>query len=129
MTTIISTLLTTLSDTTTTPIAPKPHTRSHNLHSELLLSLSPNNNISDSIRRHGMSDNTDYLITVRIGGTGSEEEVQAVWKGMEEVVKGELISLDQLDRGDEVDWSRIDKVSHLFNVDLLVQAGHSSSSW
>lgn len=86
----------------------KPTTRSHNLNSEILLTLSPNNNISDSIRRHGISDATDYLVVVKFGGQGSVEEI---WKGMEDVVQGELLSLDELERGDGIDWQKVDKVS------------------
>lgn len=91
-------------------------TRSHNLHSEILLSLSPNNNITDSIRRHGLSDSTKELIVVRIEesvSSGSLPERQAeVWKGIEGVVKGDLVSVKELDKGDKVDWSRVDKVSY-----------------
>ena len=87
-----------------------PQTCTHNLHSELLLTLSPNNNISDSIRRHGISDSTDVLAVVRLGPARSTEE--SVWKGMEGLIQGELVSLDQLDSGDHVDWARLDKVSY-----------------
>lgn len=80
-------------------------TRTHNLHSELLFSLSPNNNISDSVRRHGVGDASDVVAAVRIGGEGSQEEV---FEGMKRVVDGELVSLDRLEGG--VDWARVDKV-------------------
>lgn len=103
---------------------PQLLTRSHNIHSELLLTLSPNNNITESIRRHGLSDQTTSLVVVRMGpgpahaedqggpdgegqGQGSR---QVVWKEIEEVVKGRLVELDQLDREDHPDWPRVDKV-------------------
>jgi hypothetical protein len=46
-------------------------------------------------------------------GRGQEQNVdsrQSVWKEMEEVVKGRLVELDQLDREDHPDWARVDKV-------------------
>lgn len=77
------------------------------------MTLSPNNNITDSIRRHGVSDKTTELIVIRIESeAGDEEERQAgVWKEIEEVCKGRLVSLDELEKGDKTDWSRVDKVS------------------
>lgn len=82
-------------------------TRSHNIHSEILLSLSPNNNITDSIRRHGLADSTTELIVVRVG---SDEVGQAtVWRRIEAVVRGELVPLAEVQGG--VDWARVDKVS------------------
>ena len=40
-------------------------------------------------------------------GKGRAEEV---WKEIEEVVKGRLVSVDELEGG-KTDWSRVDKVS------------------
>ena len=92
-----------------TPDGPAiPTTRTHNLHSELLLTLSPNNNISDSIRRHGISDSTDSLVVVRISGQGSKED--EVYAEMEALVDGELDSLGVLDTDELVDWPRLSKV-------------------
>lgn len=85
-----------------------PQTRTHNLHSEILLGLSINTNITDAIRRHGISDDSRTVIVVRIGGTQSAEEV---WTGMMGLVKGDVGSLGELDEGISVDWSRVDKVS------------------
>ncbi|WVQ78803.1 hypothetical protein IAT38_000894 [Cryptococcus sp. DSM 104549] len=94
---------------------PAPKTRSHNLHSELLLLLSPNNNITDSIRRHGISDSTTRLAVVRFGGAG--ETVEQVWEGMSKVVDGELVGWDSLE--EETDWARVDKVYKLNELNAL----------
>jgi EKC/KEOPS complex subunit CGI121/TPRKB len=83
-------------------------TKSHNVHSELLLTLSPNNNISDSVRRFGLGDDTEMLVIVRIGGKEGDEK--EVFDGMRGLVEGELGSVDMLDQGEEIDWSRLDKV-------------------
>ncbi|WWD16436.1 hypothetical protein CI109_100862 [Kwoniella shandongensis] len=99
------------------PTSGKPKTRSHNLHSEILLSLSPNNNITDSIRRHGISDTTTTLAVVRFGSpdVGAEE----VWKGMNGVVEGELVSWDEGRVENATDWTRVDKVYKLNELNAL----------
>jgi hypothetical protein len=48
-------------------------------------------------------------VVVRIGGVESDEK--SVWEGMKDVVDGQVASLDVLDRGEQVDWERLDKVS------------------
>ncbi|WVQ93469.1 hypothetical protein IAU59_000543 [Kwoniella sp. CBS 9459] len=114
----------------------KSRTRTHNLHSELLLSLSPNNNITDSIRRHGLSDNTRLLAVVRIGGP--EESAEEVYKGIESVVDGELVSWDVFDRGAldgsggeagvQNDWARIDKIYKLSELNALKSSRSASDA-
>jgi EKC/KEOPS complex subunit CGI121/TPRKB len=106
-------------------------TRSHNVHSELLLSLSPNNNITDSIRRHGLSDKTTGLLVVRIEPESGDEKSsqEAAWGRIEEVVKGRLVSLDVLDDGSLVDWAKTDKVGcrpELLRISLTL-GRHTSS--
>jgi EKC/KEOPS complex subunit CGI121/TPRKB len=88
-----------------TPSSPDPVTRTQNLHSELLLALSPNKNISDSVRRHGIGDTSDEVVVVRIGEGESQEQV---WRGIKGVVRGELMGLGEMEDG--VDWGRADKV-------------------
>ncbi|OCF40044.1 protein CGI121 [Kwoniella heveanensis CBS 569] len=132
----------------------KPKTRTHNLHSELLLSLSPNNNITDSIRRHGISDTTRLLAVVRI--SGPEESAEDVYKGIKGVVEGELVSWDLFDRasssvgvdaksgangngngdgdektgvqGVETDWARVDKIYKLSELNALKSSRSASEA-
>jgi EKC/KEOPS complex subunit CGI121/TPRKB len=58
---------------TTHVLAPLPRTllartlRTHNIHSETLLNLSPSNNIGDAYRRFGITDSTTSLIVIKIG--------------------------------------------------------------
>lgn len=84
----------------------------------MLLTLAPSNNISDAIRRHGLSDNTTDLVVVRFGDSkgkarddGSADIVEAVWEGIDSVVRGRLVSLNELDSSDRPDWKALDKVS------------------
>ncbi|ORX35219.1 kinase binding protein CGI-121-domain-containing protein [Kockovaella imperatae] len=98
-------------------LSTRPITRTHNLHSEILLTLSSNNNISESLRRHGMSDTTDELVVVRIADADSSEE--AVWKEMELLVDGQLVNLGELDSDELVDWPRVSKIFKLSELDRL----------
>ncbi|RSH84682.1 uncharacterized protein EHS24_006206 [Apiotrichum porosum] len=96
---------------TTLPVPPTPKTRSHNLHSEILLALSPNNNITDAIRRHGVGDATTRLVVVRYAdNTLAQEEI---WAMIASVVRGTLTSLDELDNVNKPDWTRIDKLGEM----------------
>ncbi|WVF65834.1 hypothetical protein IAT40_000571 [Kwoniella sp. CBS 6097] len=116
----------------------KPKTRTHNLHSELLLSLSPNNNITDSIRRHGISDATKLLAVVRIGNP--DESAEEVYKGIASVVEGELVSWESFDKaalgnsagegekGVRNDWARIDKIYKLSELNALKSSRSTSDA-
>ncbi|WVN90706.1 uncharacterized protein L203_105948 [Cryptococcus depauperatus CBS 7841] len=92
-----------------------PRTRSHNLHSEVLLLLSPNNNITDSIKRHGISDNTTSLAVVKFGS--AEKTPEEVFRGMESVVDGKLVSWNNLETG--TDWAMVDKIYKLSELNAL----------
>ena len=85
---------------------PTPRTRSHNLHSEILLTLHTNNIISEAIKKFGISNTTSAVLIVRFGD-GEQEEV---WNAMDNVVEGELAPLSTLDGGELVDWKALDKV-------------------
>ncbi|WWC96843.1 hypothetical protein V866_003718 [Kwoniella sp. B9012] len=93
----------------------KPKTRTHNLHSEILLTLSPNNNITDSIRRHGISDTTSNLVVVKF--TNPSQSQESVYEGIKRVVDGELIELDGIERN--TDWTRVDKIYKLSELNAL----------
>ncbi|WVW80228.1 hypothetical protein I302_102206 [Kwoniella bestiolae CBS 10118] len=94
---------------------PKPKTRTHNLHSELLLSLSPNNNITDSIRRHGISDTTTNLVVVKFTGPHTNQE--SVYQSIADVVQGNLVGWDQIQK--KTDWGRVDKIYKLSELNSL----------
>ncbi|KAG8901426.1 hypothetical protein FRB99_005314 [Tulasnella sp. 403] len=82
-------------------------------HSEILWALNNSNNITESIKRFGVSESSTTLIVVRIGNaTPSEDEsalrsTEAVVKLIEEVVEGEWTSLDALP--ETTDWSLVQK--------------------
>jgi EKC/KEOPS complex subunit CGI121/TPRKB len=101
---------------------PSPKTRSHNLHSEILLTLHTNNIISEAIKKFGISNSTTSLLVVRFGD-GEQDEV---WDTMDGVVEGELVPLSTLDGGELVDWKALDKVCRtLFRAHRIAQSSQT----
>ncbi|KXN90555.1 hypothetical protein AN958_04227 [Leucoagaricus sp. SymC.cos] len=93
--------------------------RTKTVHSEVLWNLNPTNNITEAIRRYGVSDTTASLFVVRIdAGTlsGGEMELR-----MKKVVDGDLVPLSQL--REVTDWSTIKKYHKLANEPSLKAAG------
>ncbi|KAI0640525.1 CGI-121-domain-containing protein [Trametes meyenii] len=77
--------------------------RTRTVHSEILWTLNPTNNITEAIRRYGVADATTSLIVVRITSPGLDN----VEERMGAVVDGTLSSLGQL--ADITDWASIKK--------------------
>ena len=86
--------------------------------------LSPTNNISEAVRRHGLGEGSDVVAVVRIGGEQRQQE--AVYDGMQRVVDGTLVVLDALEAG--VDWVRVDKVCLSLSPSLPPLAAPRSSN-
>ena len=128
---MINALYSTIIGTSTDSETPK--TRTHNLHSEILLGLSLGTNITDSIRRHGIANDSKRVLVVRIGGSQSAEEVR---EGMKALVDGDITNLGEWDEGTGIDWGRVDKVrscssclcSVISNLMAGVQNGRNESA-
>ncbi|KAF5364055.1 hypothetical protein D9756_000989 [Leucocoprinus leucothites] len=91
--------------------------RTRTIHSEVLWNLNPTNNITEAIRRYGVSDATTSLLVVRIdGGTTPPIEMESKVK---KVVDGGLVPLSQLQ--EVTDWSTIKKYHKLTN-ELSIKA-------
>ncbi|WWC60389.1 uncharacterized protein I303_102961 [Kwoniella dejecticola CBS 10117] len=105
----------TISESPESQVRFEPKTRTHNLHSELLLSLSPNNNITDSIRRHGISDKTTNLVIVKI--TDGQQTPENVYSSIMNIVEGELVNLDKIE--EVTDWAKVDKIYKLSELNSL----------
>ncbi|KAG8987520.1 RuvB ATP-dependent DNA helicase pontin [Tulasnella sp. 427] len=93
------------------------------VHSEILWALNYSNNITESIKRFGVSDSTTSLLVVRVGDrqtlpsgskTLSNDEVKSMASS---VVEGQWASLGQL--SEITDWSVVRKYYKL-NSDLAV---------
>ncbi|KAI1792501.1 CGI-121-domain-containing protein [Ganoderma leucocontextum] len=89
--------------------------RTKTVHSEILWALNPTNNISEAIRRYGVSDTTTSLIVVRISSPG----LDTVQHLMSSVISGTLSSLDGLP--DITDWTTVRKY-HKLNDEPALKA-------
>ncbi|KAL5527021.1 hypothetical protein ACEPAG_5812 [Sanghuangporus baumii] len=75
------------------------------VHSEIIWCLNPTNNITEALRRFGVSDNSNSLLVVRVGHQAvpaSEVESQ-----MKSVVEGDLVPIEAL--SDITDWAAVRK--------------------
>ena len=88
--------------------------------------------ISDAIRRFGVSDKTTVLLVVKIhSGLQDDESKKSILAAMQAAVEGELISLSSL--SDFTDWTAVKKVqlvsftfvdiSNMFLSRLVIQDG------
>ncbi|RGB42457.1 kinase binding protein [Rhizophagus diaphanus] len=76
--------------------------KTHNVHSEIVYSLSPTTNISESLRRFGISDSTTSIVVVKVGGNSEEARSH-----LSALIHGE--ECDIKDFSNFVDISRIKK--------------------
>ncbi|TVY42715.1 EKC/KEOPS complex subunit, partial [Lachnellula subtilissima] len=82
--------------------------RSRNVHSEIVFSLSPNNNIAESFRRFGITATTENLLVVKVGG--DREEVRSHLEG---AVEGEAVGFEEGVLKGMLDVGRVRKVYKL----------------
>ncbi|KAH9843501.1 CGI-121-domain-containing protein [Rhodofomes roseus] len=89
--------------------------RTKTVHSEILWALSPNNNITEAIRRFGVSDNTTALIVVRVGSSG----IPDIEHRMKAIATGDIRPLSDLSK--LTDWATVKKYYKL-NADPAMKA-------
>ncbi|KAF9236401.1 kinase binding protein CGI-121-domain-containing protein [Melanogaster broomeanus] len=77
--------------------------RTKTIHSEIIWALNPTNNITEAIRRYGVSDTSTDLIIVRV----ATSDYPGVLQDMRDVVEGELDSLANI--SETTDWSSVRK--------------------
>ncbi|KAJ6557212.1 kinase binding protein CGI-121-domain-containing protein [Mycena vulgaris] len=85
--------------------------RTKTVHSEIIWALNPTNNISEAMRRYGVSDATTALVVVRIAGP--ELLVPSVEGAMDTAIKGTKASFAGLQ--DLTDWPAVKKYHKLGN--------------
>ncbi|KAH9887742.1 CGI-121-domain-containing protein [Cubamyces lactineus] len=90
--------------------------RTKTVHSEILWTLNPTNNITEAIRRYGVGDATTSLIVVRIASPGLDNVEQR----MASIVDGTLAPLDDLAK--VTDWASVKKYHKLNGEPALKDA-------
>ncbi|KAJ7081371.1 CGI-121-domain-containing protein [Mycena belliarum] len=85
--------------------------RTKTVHSEIIWALNPTNNITEAMRRYGVSDTTSALVVVRIAGP--ELLPASVEADMDAVVTGTKASFAALH--DLTDWPAVKKYYKLGN--------------
>jgi len=94
--------------------------RTKTVHSEIIWSLDPSTNISDALRRFGVSKNTKGLLLVRVTDLTKDSAIAGkVEQSMKELIPGVIADLSELSTF--TDWKEVRKVYRL-NADSFVQA-------
>ncbi|KIY69039.1 CGI-121-domain-containing protein [Cylindrobasidium torrendii FP15055 ss-10] len=89
--------------------------RTKTVHSEILWSLNPTNNITEAIRRYGISDSTKSLLVVHIAPKSqSAEDLKAK---LQRIVDGTLVPASTL--AGITDWAKVKKYYKLNNDPAL----------
>ncbi|SGY54543.1 BQ5605_C006g03886 [Microbotryum silenes-dioicae] len=110
--------------------------RTHTIHSEILYSLEPGTNISDSLKHFGLSNTTQHLCLVHVTSTPAEslnsinEAGKRVLERMQALVDGGgLLSLDQLGghEGSLVNEKSLRRLYKLNQDPLLLKAQASNN--
>ncbi|KAJ3865040.1 kinase binding protein CGI-121-domain-containing protein [Lentinula novae-zelandiae] len=88
--------------------------RTKTVHSEILFALNPTNNITEAIRRYGVSDTTKALCVVQImNSSATTASISDVEIKMKKVVNGSIVSFDELAK--LTDWNTVEKCHKLGN--------------
>jgi len=93
--------------------------RTKTVHSEVIWALNPSNNITEALRRYGVSDGSTALFVVRIDPIQPSQ----VKSKMSAVVDGTQVPLSEL--ADLTDWVAVKKYNKL-NGDLVVKESQNN---
>ncbi|KAI0269412.1 CGI-121-domain-containing protein, partial [Gloeopeniophorella convolvens] len=91
--------------------------RTKTVHSEVIWALNPSNNITEALRRYGVSDDSTALLVIRIDPL----DPQSVEPRMRAVVQGTLVPLSDLT--DLTDWTAVKKYNKLNGDVAIKEAG------
>ncbi|CAG8055296.1 unnamed protein product [Penicillium salamii] len=89
--------------------------KSHNVHSEIVFSLNPTNNIAESFRRFGISDSTQDLLVIKVS-TSSEITHETVAAHLSSAVEGTSVSFDDQTL---FEFSDINKIKKAYKLGAL----------
>ncbi|KAI9802471.1 MAG: hypothetical protein M1825_002856 [Sarcosagium campestre] len=86
--------------------------KTRNIHSEIVFSLSPNNNIAESFRRFGVSDSTTGLLAIKVS-TSPRITLDIVERHLDDVVNGTAISFTDQSIAAMTDLTKVNKIYKL----------------
>lgn len=99
------------------------------IYSEIMWTLSPGTNITDSIKKFGIDPKSDKLILIKITETLKDEKKQQESIRLNqlalELIQGDLISMNQI-KSSGTNWNEVCKVYKL-NEDLVIKEFQKSS--
>ncbi|KAF8960249.1 kinase binding protein CGI-121-domain-containing protein [Flammula alnicola] len=91
--------------------------RTRTVHSEILYNLNPTHNITEAIRRYGVSETNADVLVVRIDSPDLSPE--AVQQKMKDAVIGTVVPLSELES--ITDWASVKKYHKLNNTEKAIQ--------
>ncbi|KAG4412201.1 hypothetical protein IFR04_014661 [Cadophora malorum] len=87
--------------------------RSRNVHSEIVFSLSPNNNIAESFRRFGITPTTSTLLIIKLSTPTSPFSISDITAHLSSSIEGENIPFTDENLAEMVDEKRVRKIYKL----------------
>jgi len=92
--------------------------RTKTIHSEIIWTLNPTNNITEALRRFGISKDTKTLILIQVLNETEKVDASRAESSMKDLVKGSLVPLAQI--SECTDWARVRKV-YKVNEDAVIK--------
>ncbi|KAH0252330.1 CGI-121-domain-containing protein, partial [Aureobasidium melanogenum] len=99
--------------------------KSHNVHSEIVFSFSPNNNIAESFRRFGISDTTQNVLAIKV--LSPETTAESVSQHLLQIIEGEPVDVSDANFAELADQARLRKIYKL-NVQTKKGAANGTAS-
>ncbi|KAG9637631.1 CGI-121-domain-containing protein, partial [Aureobasidium melanogenum] len=99
--------------------------KSHNVHSEIVFSFSPNNNIAESFRRFGISDTTQNVLAIKV--LSPEMTAESVSQHLLQNIEGEPVDVSDANFAELADQARLRKIYKL-NVQTKKGAANGTAS-
>ncbi|KIW30785.1 uncharacterized protein PV07_02486 [Cladophialophora immunda] len=98
--------------------------RSRNIHSEIVFSLSPNNNIGEAFRRFGVSESTSDLLVLKVATT-PEVTIDSVTQHLSTHIQGQATAFDDAIFRKVAD---IDRIRKIYKLNSATSGGRSAKS-
>ncbi|KAL3425282.1 hypothetical protein PVAG01_02073 [Phlyctema vagabunda] len=97
--------------------------KSRNVHSEIVFSLSPNNNIAESFRRFGVTATTQHLLVVKVSTPALPVAADDVRAHLERCVDGDPVRFDDAVLERMTDLPRVRKIYKLNSAPAALVQG------